>query len=134
MNSRPAASAICASSSISHQSARQRLDTLVKAVPPAALIENSPNLKPLGFDMGFGFGRSAVRASAVSVAGWFQSQLVLHGDAIALQEGDRTLSYRALNERVKRLAHWLLANKVTRGDRIAVLSDNRSEYVEIELA
>src|SRR5258707_949502 len=83
---------------------------------------------------GSGLGRSAVAASAVSVAGWFQSQVVLRGDAIALQEGDRTLSYRALNERVNRLAHWLLANKVTRGDRIAVLSENRSEYVEIELA
>jgi acyl-CoA synthetase (AMP-forming)/AMP-acid ligase II len=83
---------------------------------------------------GSGLDRSAVAASAVSVGGWFHSQVVLRGDAIALQEGSRTLSYRALNERVNRLAHWLLANRLTRGDRIAVLSENRSEYVEVELA
>src|SRR5258707_15442364 len=52
MNSRPAVSAICASFSISLHFARQRFDTLVKAVPPSALMENSPSLKPLAFDIG----------------------------------------------------------------------------------
>src|SRR5882757_5998424 len=56
MNSRPAASAVCARVSISLQSARQRLDTLVKAVPPPALMENSPSLKPLAFNIGFELG------------------------------------------------------------------------------
>jgi fatty-acyl-CoA synthase len=78
--------------------------------------------------------RSVLAASAVSVAGWFHSQVALRGDAIALQEGGQTLSYRALNERVNRFAHWMLAQGLTRGDRIAVLSENRSEYVEVELA
>jgi non-ribosomal peptide synthetase component F len=54
---------------------------------------------------GFGIDQSAAAASAVSVAGWFQSQVVLRDDAVALQEGARTLSYGALNERVNRLAH-----------------------------
>src|SRR5712672_2120506 len=81
-----------------------------------------------------GIDRSAFAASAVSVAGWFHSQVVLRGDAIALQDGRRTLSYRALNERVNRLAHWMMVQGLTRGDRIAILSENRSEYVEVELA
>jgi fatty-acyl-CoA synthase len=83
---------------------------------------------------GFGIDQSGFAASAVSVAGWFHSQVVLRGDAIALQDGERTLSYRALNERVNRLAHWLMAQGLSRGDRIAVLSENRTEYVEVELA
>jgi acyl-CoA synthetase (AMP-forming)/AMP-acid ligase II len=44
------------------------------------------------------------------------------------------VSYAALNDRVNRLAHALAARGVVRGDRIAVLSENRIEYVEIELA
>jgi acyl-CoA synthetase (AMP-forming)/AMP-acid ligase II len=83
---------------------------------------------------GFGIDRSALAACAVSVAGWFHSQVVLRGNAVALQDGGRTLSYRALNERVNRLAHWMMAQGLTRGDRIAILSENRCEYVEVELA
>src|SRR5215831_12206996 len=53
MNSSPAESAVCANVSISLQSARQRFTTLVKAVPPSALIENSPSLNRFAFLIGF---------------------------------------------------------------------------------
>src|SRR5262245_32999301 len=52
MNSMPAASAVCASASISLHSARQRFSTLVKAVPPSALIENNPSLNRFAFIIG----------------------------------------------------------------------------------
>jgi len=82
----------------------------------------------------FPFEQAAIAASQVTVADWFTSQVVIRGDAVALQEGERTLSYRALNDRVNRLVGWLAAQGTKRGDRIAVLSENRCEYVEVELA
>jgi acyl-CoA synthetase (AMP-forming)/AMP-acid ligase II len=81
-----------------------------------------------------GLNTLALDASAMTVAGWFATQVALRGDAIALQENDRRLSYRALNARVNQLASRLLAVGLTRGDRVAILSENRCEFVEVELA
>ena len=78
--------------------------------------------------------QAAIAASRMTIAGWFGSQVAIRGQAIALQQGERTLSYRELNDRVNRLVYWLAAQGLTRGDRIAVLSENRCEYVEVELA
>ncbi|HRP79768.1 MAG TPA: class I adenylate-forming enzyme family protein [Aquamicrobium sp.] len=55
-------------------------------------------------------------------------------DAVAIQTATARLSYRELDERVLRLAAALQARGVARGDRIALLSENRQEYAEIELA
>ncbi len=54
--------------------------------------------------------------------------------ALALEEGDRRLSYGALGARVLALAGALHARGVGRGDRVAVLSENRAEYLEVFLA
>jgi len=83
---------------------------------------------------GIGAGDLAYSAAAVSVADWFLSKVAVRRDAIALQEGERTLTYGVLNERANRLAHWMIAQGISRGDRIAILSENRSEYVEVQLA
>lgn len=53
---------------------------------------------------------------------------------IALDDGVRTLSYRALDRRADRLANALAALGVTRGERIAILSENRFEYIEASFA
>ena len=45
---------------------------------------------------------------------------------------DRALSYRDLELRSNRLAHALLALGLKRGDRVAVVSPNRPEIVELE--
>jgi len=76
----------------------------------------------------------ATAASAVSVADWFLSKVAVRGEAVALQFGGRKCSYRALNDRVNRVAAWINGQGLVRGDRISVLSENRSEYVEVELA
>jgi fatty-acyl-CoA synthase len=81
-----------------------------------------------------GIEQAAIAASRVTVAGWFKSQAASRSDAVALQQDGCRLSYRQLNDRVNRLVHCLAAQGVTRGDRIAVLSENRCEYVEVELA
>src|SRR6185295_6145523 len=55
-------------------------------------------------------------------------------NAPAVTEGDRTLSYEAFNIRVNRAAHTLRALGVAHGARVAILSENRTEYVELEFA
>jgi acyl-CoA synthetase (AMP-forming)/AMP-acid ligase II len=52
-------------------------------------------------------------------------------DAIAVRDGDRALSYAALDERSSRLACALLALGLSDGDRVALLCGNRLEYPEI---
>jgi acyl-CoA synthetase (AMP-forming)/AMP-acid ligase II len=83
---------------------------------------------------GFGIDTLAFAASALTVSDWFSSKVAVRGEAVALQDGKGTLTYRALNARVNSLARWMIARGLARGDRIAVLSENRSEYVEVELA
>jgi len=76
----------------------------------------------------------AVAASSVTIGGWFRAQVALRAHAVAVQQGERQLTYGQLNDRVNRLAQWFLAQGLRRGDSIAVLSENRVEYIEIELA
>ena len=84
--------------------------------------------------------RALVRAaSGLTVAAAFNMQVRLHGAAPALQEGalqegTQTRSYRELDARAAGLAHLLAARGLGRGDRVAMLSENRSEYVELFLA
>lgn len=46
----------------------------------------------------------------------------------------RRLTYGELDERVNRAAAVLRAAGVSRGDRVALLAENRPEYLELELA
>ncbi len=55
-------------------------------------------------------------------------------EAIAVETAHRSVTYRELDHRVLCLAAALRQLGVARGDRIALLSENRQEYVEIELA
>jgi len=74
------------------------------------------------------------RAAQLSLNGLFLDQVARHPDRLALACGDSTWTYRALNARVQRLAHQLTALGLVTGDRLAILSENRPEYVELELA
>lgn len=47
---------------------------------------------------------------------------------------DRAITYRELEQRSNRLAHALLALGLQRGDRVAVVSPNRPEIIELECA
>ncbi|TFZ08818.1 class I adenylate-forming enzyme family protein [Ramlibacter humi] len=55
-------------------------------------------------------------------------------EAVALRGPQETLTYSQLAHRVSRLAGALRAMGLKRGDRIAAWSENRLEYVELELA
>ena len=73
-------------------------------------------------------------AANTTVYGLFAARAKLGRSQLALVEGSRELSYGSLLDRVNRLANWLHANNVARGDRIALWSRNRIEYLEVELA
>ncbi len=83
---------------------------------------------------GFGVDRYALAASSITIGGWLRSQVTVGGRSIAIQQGEHQLSYLQLNDRVNRLANWFAARGLARGDSVAVLSENRHEYIEVELA
>jgi fatty-acyl-CoA synthase len=55
-------------------------------------------------------------------------------DKLAVVSGDRRYTYREFNERVNRLANGLLQKGVQKGDKVACLLNNGSEFAEISFA
>lgn len=52
-----------------------------------------------------------------------------HGDRPALIQDDRSISYRQFNEQANRVAHFLLAQGIKRGDVVALMMENRPEFL-----
>jgi len=50
-------------------------------------------------------------------------------DAVAFYYLDRTMTYAQLDAYANRVAHWAKANGIARGDAVALLMENRPEYV-----
>jgi fatty-acyl-CoA synthase len=50
-------------------------------------------------------------------------------DALAILYQDRTVTYRAMNEHANRYARWARAQGLKRGDVVALLMENRPEYL-----
>ena len=67
----------------------------------------------------------------MSIAGGVREFAVSSPGATAVVDGDRTLSYRALDDRSSRLAQALLGAGLSPGHRVAVLLGNRLEYPEV---
>jgi fatty-acyl-CoA synthase len=74
------------------------------------------------------------QAGRITVGSLFVSQVRLFPERIALEGEGRRWTYAALNDRVNRVAATLVLCGVARGDRVAVLSENRTEYLEVQLA
>ena len=64
----------------------------------------------------------------------FEAQVDRTPDAVAVVDGDRSLTYRALDERADRLAHVLAARGVGRGDVVALALPRTAEAVVAVLA
>lgn len=76
-----------------------------------------------------------VRAARSTVATAFFAQAALWPDRIAIVDvDDSRRTYRELAERVRRLTNVLVSRGVGPGDRIALLSENRGEILELFLA
>lgn len=59
---------------------------------------------------------------------WEQAQR--HGDQPAILYRDQVVSYAALLDRSRRIAAWLHAQGIRRGDRVGLLLNNRPEWIE----
>jgi acyl-CoA synthetase (AMP-forming)/AMP-acid ligase II len=79
-------------------------------------------------------GALIARASRSSVFGLFASQAARSPGRLAAEDGVRALTYGQLAERALRLARVLVQWGVRSGDPVAVLSENRLEYLEMFLA
>ncbi|KRT77960.1 MAG: AMP-dependent synthetase and ligase [Armatimonadetes bacterium CSP1-3] len=80
-------------------------------------------------------GRRVMReATAWGIWHWLERRADRDPEKIALIDGGRRLTYQALRDRVGSLAGGLRALGVRRGDRVAVLSMNRGEYIEVLFA
>lgn len=70
-------------------------------------------------------------APAAAVCSLFLEAAGLHPDRTALVAGPRRVTFAALAERVRLAASGLRRAGVARGDRVAILSKNSIEYVEL---
>ncbi len=74
------------------------------------------------------------RAAGSTVSSLFLGVARLHAGRAALEDAQRSVSYGELAERTLRLAGVLAVAGVRRGSRVAVLAENRIEYLETFLA
>lgn len=70
----------------------------------------------------------------VTVGSLFREQVALGAHRPAVEFKGRIWSYAELNDRVNRLVHLMASRGIGRGDRVAMLSENRNEYVELLMA
>jgi fatty-acyl-CoA synthase len=75
-----------------------------------------------------------LQAGGTTIGGLFAARARIDPGAVAVVEGDRRLTFAALNERVNRLVHVLAGAGIGRGDRIGILARNGAAWLELELA
>ena len=79
--------------------------------------------------------RAEVLAAGMGMVGeLFRARARIRPAALAVVDGERSLTYAELDARVDRLAQGLAGLGIARGDRVALLTRNCLEYVEVELA
>ena len=74
------------------------------------------------------------QAASLTIGDCLLNQVRLRPDHPAVQDGARRLNFHQFNERVNRLAHVLTGLDIRRGDRVAILAENRLEYLELLFA
>ena len=74
------------------------------------------------------------QAAGLTVGAMLLHQARLRPDHPAVEDGVRRLNFARFNARVNRLANHLLDLDVRRGDRVAILAENRLEYLELLFA
>ncbi|MFN2611438.1 MAG: long-chain fatty acid--CoA ligase [Actinomycetota bacterium] len=61
---------------------------------------------------------------------WLSRRAALSPHRVAIDFEDQTITYRELEDRTIRFGVFLGQASVTKGDRVAILSENRPEYIE----
>src|SRR5262249_1530604 len=67
--------------------------------------------------------------SKLTIADWVERHARERGQAPAILCGDRTVSYRALDEGANRYAQWAMSIGLRKGDVVALLMENCPEYL-----
>ena len=75
-----------------------------------------------------------MRAGRADLYSIFRTRVRNCAEALAVEDGSNRLTYAELHDRVDRLASVFLARGIAPGDRIAILSHNRAEDLELQLA
>ncbi len=73
-------------------------------------------------------------AASLGVTELLRKQAVARADAVAIEDASGQLSYADLDRWTGRIAGALRAHGVAAGERIAVLAENRREYLALQLA
>jgi fatty-acyl-CoA synthase len=87
-----------------------------------------------GSEMGHDGGPLVLQGAGSTVATLFAARARVHPDRPAVEDATRGWTYGELAWRARRLAGALQARGVGRGVRVALLSENRAEYLEVFLA
>ncbi len=74
------------------------------------------------------------RSAASTVASLFDQQARLYSARPALEQGQRRLTFGEVQGRTRRLAGALAGRGVAHGSRVAILSENRLEFLELFIA
>lgn len=77
---------------------------------------------------------TTLAAGRITIGSLFATRAALTPDRKALIDGDRSLSYLELDQRTDRLAAAFAGLGLNSGDRVAILSRNCLEYLEVILA
>jgi len=64
-----------------------------------------------------------------NVADRLEERARSYGEATFLAVGERRISFRETDARANRVAHWALARGIRKGDVVALLMENRPEYI-----
>ena len=73
-------------------------------------------------------------AGFADIGQWIAAAARRHGAQCAVDDGTHSLSHAEFDRRATAVAHALIALGVRPGDRIAVLAENRIEYLELAVA
>jgi acyl-CoA synthetase (AMP-forming)/AMP-acid ligase II len=76
----------------------------------------------------------ARQAAGITIGAMLRDRVRQHPDRIAVIDGARQFSFAAFNDRVNQLTVVLRTLDIARGDRLAILSENRVEYLELLFA
>ena len=60
-----------------------------------------------------------------------RARLTPDREAMLMLPGGRRYSYADLNTRANRLANWMRALGVEKGDRVSILAHNGNEYIDL---
>ena len=80
------------------------------------------------------FSKLARQATKMNVADLFRKQACIRSEHIAYVQDDIALTFGQLDGRTNKLANALLESGVGEGDRIAILSENTTEFLDLFFA